>query len=81
MIVLNQGLPFSVWTHKHTNIHRGGSHRGGVVCERVCVGHLEHQSTHAEDHAEQVHVVRRGVLQCGISVCAGRLVPATPHRM
>lgn len=51
------------------------------MCERVCVGHLEHQSTHAEDHAEQVHVVRRGVLQCGISVCAGRLVPATPHRM
>lgn len=43
----------------------------------VCVvGHLEHQSTHAEDHAEQVHVVRRGVLQCGVALCAGRLVPA-----
>lgn len=47
------------------------------MCVLVCVvGHLEHQSTHAEDHAEQVHVVRRGVLQCGVALCAGRLVPA-----
>lgn len=48
-------------------------------CEEgcVCVGHLEHKSTHAEDHAEQVHVVRRGVLQCRVGLCAGRFVPVT----
>lgn len=43
----------------------------------VCVGHLEHKSTHAEDHAEQVHVVRCGVLQCRVGLCAGRFVPVT----
>lgn len=43
----------------------------------MCVGHLEHKSTHAEDHAEQVHVVRRGVLQCRVGLCAGRFVPVT----
>lgn len=63
----DQGLPFSVRTHKPS--------QKTSVC--VCVGHLEHQSTHAEDHAQQVHVVRRGVLQGGIGLRAGRLVPAT----
>lgn len=47
------------------------------MCERMWVGHLEHQPTHAEDHAEQVHVVRRGILQGGIGLGAWWLVPAT----
>lgn len=55
-----------------------GSHID-VVCVAVCVSHLEHQSTHAEDHAEQVHVVGRGVLQCGVGLCAGGLVSTTPQ--
>lgn len=50
---------------------------GATVCESTWVGHLEHQPTHAEDHAEQVHVVRRGILQGGIGLGAWWLVPAT----
>lgn len=44
-----------------------------------CASHLEHQSTHAEDHAKEVHVVWRRVLQCGVSLCAWGLIPATTH--
>lgn len=40
------------------------------------VPHLEHQPAHAEHHAQQVHVVRRGVLQRRVALGGGRLVPA-----
>lgn len=70
-------------THEHKCKHTGRqmtkdrrkSQRFSVwVCVSMHESHLEHQSTHAENHAEQVHVVRRGVLQCGIGLCAGWLV-------
>lgn len=72
------GQHMFMWTHKHAENKGDGSQSFGVrraVC--VCVGHLEHKSTHAEDHAKQVHVVRRGVLQCRVGLCAGRFVPVT----
>lgn len=47
------------------------------IMKRVCTGHLEHQSTHAENHAQQVHVIRRRVFQSGIGFCAGWFVPET----
>lgn len=40
---------------------------------------LEHQPAHAEHHAQQVHVVRRGVLQRRVALGGGRLVPCNPR--
>ena len=44
--------------------------------ERNSPAHLEHEATHAEDHAEQVHVVWCRIIQGWVTLTRWGLVPA-----
>lgn len=43
--------------------------------------HLKHEAAHAEDHAEEIHVVRRRVVQSWVALAGRRLIPATGSRV
>lgn len=48
---------------------------------KLSAAHLEHETAHAEDHAEEVHVVRRRVVQGRVTLARRGLVPATGSRV
>lgn len=49
---------------------------GRATGRKLSPAHLEHEATHAEDHAEQVHVVWCWVVQGWVTLARRGLVPA-----